>query len=171
MVELAKAAYDRRVGSNDALTDAFGQYDFKARDRIISELEDEYGADVVDSARRISTNNKEMPLLWRRWESDRDRLRRYWEIRDEYLSANPEVRFLYNQYLRARTTQNQVVFDMLSKHPLIKAMNKEITARRHAMRDNDPELDAIASFWIDNMKPRTGAANALLARIRKEYLS
>ena len=171
MVELAKAAYDRRVGGNDALTDAFGQYDFKARDRIISELEDEYGADVVDSARQISTNNKEMPLLWRRWESDRDRLRRYWEIRDEYLSANPEVRFLYNQYLRARTTQNQVVFDMLSKHPLIKAMNKEITARRHAMRDNDPELDAIASFWIDNMKPRTGAANAILAIIRKEYLS
>ena len=120
---------------------------------------------------KISTNNKEMPELWRRWEDDRKLLRRYWEIRDEYLSAHPEVRSIYKQYLRARTTQNQAVLDRLRKHPYIVAMNKEITARRHAMRDNNPRLDATASFWIDNMKPRTRSAQILFEGMRQEYLS
>ena len=168
-VDLAREEYMTQIVGNKDLTGQYGEYLFDKRDRIMEKLNRKWGGDVMKEAVEISHNSKEMPTYWRKWITDREVLRPFWGIRDQYLETNPVARNLHNQLESARNRVDLAEVKRIESNPIVRRMEKEITRRRIKMREMDPYMDALYVFWSDYTKTsRTREAEIILGRLQRD---
>ena len=161
----ARAWYIKEIVANPALTDQFGSYRFDAAEERWNFLVKKFGLKTMQDAKRISLNNKDTPLLWRRWNRDRELLREYWEIEDNYLKAHPELRRWYYLLKKAENQRDYDAEAKLSNHPGLKRMKRDLREKRRYLRQTRPRLDATLIYWGYASRPVTVAAEAMIRRM------
>jgi len=147
LADVARDEYIAELISTDELEDRDGNYLFENAEQRKRELEQKYGLNIISEIEESFLLGKKTPALWRFWIRDRERLRRYWKLKDDYLRRNPQARSANAAMERARNTGNLRVEQNLKNHSAIRRMNRELTILKQELRRRDPEMDSLLRFW------------------------
>ena len=133
-------------------TNEWGMFDYSKREKAEAQLrsrwpDEEGGVNVIDAIEADFKRGKDTPVLWKRWMRDRDVLKEYWRLHNDYLLRNPEVRMHGVLVERAVNSRNIKEEQRLKRHPLYRKMDRELDRKKKELRRSDPFLDATLYYW------------------------
>jgi len=145
--EQARQDYITSIIAADDLIDDAGDYLYRKAEERINELSIKWGSDVIRNVEETFQYNKDMPELYRNWISDRDEIRAYWEVKENYIRSIPGLRPLVAAWESAEKNLNYTAKERLKRHPLIRQMNSVTSQQKRILRSRNPRLDALLYFW------------------------
>ena len=162
--DIARGEYIAQLVASSDLEDKDGNYLFQEADQRKRQLEHRYGATLIREVESSFLEGKETPLLWRLWVQDRERLRRYWQITDDYLRRHPQARILSDALRRAETQRKLGLAQRLKNHTQLRRMRREIGARKEQLRRQNPDIDSLLLFWGPATRPLSDEAERRLGQ-------
>ena len=147
MEDIVRSIYLERLVGNPDLTDEYDNYDYEKANREERALRIRFGNAVVDAIEREFRLSKETPQLWKRWLRDREVLKPYWDLRNQYLRRHPSVRAIFKRVQKANNRRDIRAAKRLQQDPAYRRMEIELRQAKKALRENDPRLDGIMVFW------------------------
>ena len=147
MEDIVRSIYLERLVGNPDLTDEYDNYDYEKANREERALRIRFGNAVVDAIEREFRLSKETPQLWKRWLRDREVLKPYWDLRNQYLRRHPSVRAIFKRVQKANNRRDIREAKRLKQDPAYRRMEIELRQAKKALRENDPRLDGIMVFW------------------------
>lgn len=147
MEDIVRSIYLRNLVGNPDLMDEYDNYDYEKANREERALRIEFGNEVVDAIEREFRLSKEAPPLWKRWMRDREILRPYWDLRDQYLRRHPSVRAIFMRLQQANNRRDIREAKRLKQDPAYRRMEIELRQAKMALREDDPQLDGTMVFW------------------------
>ena len=158
----AREYYLKELVADESLTNEYGEFQYAVYDERLRDFRKKFGTEVAEEVRSYSMKNRQTPALVRQWLHDRDVLRPYWNITEEYLRSNPSARLLHERREKAKHLRQLDLVRSLSSNPLLRRMDRQLSERKRRLRERNPRLDATLIFWeYGPTRPLTPMAGAI----------
>jgi hypothetical protein len=91
--------------------------------------------------------NKNVGLLYKQLQIDKEDLAPYWDIQNNYIDTKPVLRALLEQLNKAESTGNTGRIQQIKATSRYRAMNIDTRRDKRALLMSRPRLDALLRFW------------------------
>ena len=122
-------------------------YNFRERERREDLLRRKYGSDVIDRIKRDFLMNKNVGLLYKQLQIDKEDLAPYWDIQNNYVDRNPILQSLLAQINKAESAGNLGRVQRIKATSRYRAMKSDTRRAKRALLMSRPRLDALLRFW------------------------